>query len=470
MKKITALILSIILLLSFASCGKKPIDETTTETTTQAITEEPANVEKLLYNQSKGLALAFMFTDNVDSLNNDYVLWNAIGWYVAINSKENKLKYLTSEELIQIQYLFRPDTLPIEPDEKNAGWIIKDEIEEKNAIYRFDGYINSFDEYYSTVDFIVSHTTDGDNVIVTVTVKNDNFGYEESFSFTYKKSDAVYSYRLENIVMPEKNNTDDSSEAEFTLYDLEQANKVTTLLGEYKTIKVEQYFKGKLDVVSNLWLMGNDRMIAKKILSPEYGEGEEYQYALNDVFMSYIDNHYVGYVLADTQAMDVMRTGINDNYIFGYFTYGNIVNVSENKENYTFNVSYSYIDEDGLGKDDISSYYEISKKDLSLRYAKWNIGTEYESEIKFYYDCPIDKYGFADKWEEIQYKSVTINCVEMSDPERNGTIEFGVPYNVEIIPYDNNQYTIYANKEMTNEYSYMGDGVPYEVTITNAMG
>ena len=231
-------------------------------------------------------------------------------------------------------------------------------------------------------------------------------------------------------------------------------------LDKYETIHINDKDNNYFETESYYYMWKDHFIQTNKYLI----DGEiNYNFMLDSYFLGYEDAHYV--------ATEYIGYEYDDpGYINGrnYFVTGNIVNIKEKGDIYSFNI------ETDMFYDEYNSenYYEVRKSDLSLLKATFKGSDGYCETVTVEYNVKADTSGLTDGWNDNPERTVTVAISTYDSVNGQADVGYDVvlPYNVELRIDSFDKYFCYLNSDYTREYSYPGDGVDYSIYVTNAAG
>lgn len=467
MKKCIALFTALLMLLSLSACFGKENNETTTAKDTEPVTEVEFSPSIGYEEGTKMIAVAaamgMRYCTDIASLNKPAVIEDILGWYCARQNYSGGKDYLTENQVAAIQHSILPDVAPLDMSMfTKEGTMEKDENYE-GTVYKFPLYVNSYKGLFSNFEISTDYP-DKDGGEFTVTLRDRVFDGEKeiyTFSFTAdQNADKDFPYVLSSMKLPAKDDASSPAGITLTVDDLLEANTIGTLLDKYESVCVNQKDNRDFAVETYYYMWKEHYIQADKYI---IGDETNYNFMFDNYYLDYKSAHYIATEYIDYEYDD-------SNYVNGlnYFVSGNIVNLKEKGDIYTFNIETDMLDEEYNSE----NYYEVRKSDLSLLKATFKGNNGYYETVTVDYNGEADTFGLTDGWDDNPERTVTV-AVSTYDPV-NGQADVGydvvLPYNVELRVDSFGDYFCYLNSDYTKEYTYPGDGVDYTIYVTNAAG
>ena len=481
MKRAAALILTIVLLFSLASCGKDSGENTATKSDATATDTDKADNMPSFREGTEDLAIAtsiaMRFLDSEEYLDHATCINEVLGWYCARKSLAGGHDYLTESETMSIQHAIRPENDAFDLNSSVKAGVIEKGVKGNDVVYYFPLYVKNYQDYFGSLEITAEYPENYDGVLeqdaearsmITVNITDPENDTSEDYKYLFIKSDTAspaFPYLLRHIELPEVKGASEWG-SDFKLENLIEANKLSVLLDNYKSVMTKRnysvgggneyyYYRWNGHIVSNGYQMDPDG-------------GKEFYFSYENYALTYSDAHYIAEIYCgDPETVNGENNGnALEKDISFLFDIGQIYDVREKGDLYTFRIRNYYAD-----NDEYSSYYEVKKSDLSLQKAVWNEGGEYETNLEVNYGGEVDTYDFTMGWDEHPMRKVNvISHLGTENGEVDGAFTVEVPYNIEVVPFGYSDYNLWANDEMTKEYKYPGDGIDYTVCYTNIMG
>ena len=468
MKKITAVLAALAMLVSLCSClganGGKDETTTTGESVTQLEFEPSVGYEEGTKMIAVAVAMGMRYCTETGSLSKPAVIEDILGWYCARQSYSGGKDYLTLDQVSAIQHSILPGVTPLDMSLFTSEGIMEKDKNYEGEIFKFPVYVNSYKGLFSNFE-ISSNYPDKDGGKFTVTLRDRVFDTaKEVFTFTFEPDPNAaedYPYVLTDFALPEKSEAATPQDAPFTVDDLFEANRTEKLIDKYGTIHVNED-NGDYGSGDSYYYKWKDHYI----------EGSEYIYVDGEISYNFvIDNYYLGYSDAHYIANEYIGSEPdffeNENSL-NYFGIGKITDYEEKGDICSFRINAEMLEE-GIRTD---CYYEVKKDDLSLQKAIFKDEIGGTQTVTVTYGGKVDTYGLTDGWDENPERTITV-AITMYDMEKGQAdvgYEVTLPYNIELKFYSYSECFCYLNSGYTEEYSYPGDGVDYSVYVTNAAG
>ena len=443
----------LLLTLTLSSCSIKNIDTAQTEPSleNENLSEKAnASFTDSTMEISTALALALYDSTSTSSIDTPQVVRDTLGWFCC--QREGSPKYVSAVKCQSIQAALRPGKEQFTVDTIADG--INATVKEIDgvAFIGFEKYVNAYTNRFSSLNKSISANENEKTCVVEFTDIETEGKVTFTFSFREGNPGSGFGYVLTGLEREDSSapSPDNENPAPFTIEDVIKANYSSALLKNHKTLSYTEYSSDK-EIKRGYYFLYNDIPVSA------LKKSDGYAFTYDGVAYEKNGETYTGKHFEGEKSGEFLVE--NASFSPAYIIYsGKISSLKEENGLYTF-----YITDPASTEDSGGSFYKINKSDLSLTEALLNIGSENETKVELCYDCETEDYGFTEGWEKEKTVTVAVSVFDEEGNEGNVGYEVTLPYNLELLPYINESYSLYGENE--KEYSYPGNSVDYTVSL-----
>lgn len=416
------------------------------------------------------LAVAIeMYYNNIDfsEIDNQYSIWNVIGWYSAIRSAESLEVFpVTESEIAEIQKVITGgDFIPHYTTYCEDNYVTTTEIDGETA-YIFEQHKDFFGSMFGQSYSYQSTKNDEGSLVILLTeyIGESEITGEYTFDFTDTDNGSEnHNYCISAMGFNDLTEMYESTGtiATFTIDELAEANNTHALIdkfGAFSTSNISVYreytttYYSRDGIYASIWTeLYRDGSETTESCGGWYN-GISYSDAETDGIMAYIslDNFYEFY----------------SEPFSGYeylFEYGTPYILEETDEHYKFEIVSEYT----LNHAE-PCIYTVMKNDLRLVSIDYRDG----SFMYFTYDnVVVDERKMLDCWDNNKLRTVTYildDYLPIGTRKTTTTISIPENWNLQVDEYYGYEY---ADKNLSAPFEYPGDySGDYTVYVSYAVG
>lgn len=442
-KRILFLILAVIMVFAFVSCGKN--DDNDKETSSAVTSDEDVS-------QSNGTK---------DSPYSDIELQLVGTW----RNEEDNVYFAFGDDMKYTAYTSEDDGI----FKYTGTWSVNPIVP---ACFDID-----YDKEEPVLQMPFNVERDGRFGLDTfgdyIVTENNNESGTVSFNFNFAGngscicSECIGSYNFNVVKVSDKTDHEcpfygadyisdetpevDFSDGDFKLNDVLEMNRIGSLFKRYDYITKRNVTDTGITTETHIFKWNNHRMIAG---SDNMSDPNDRYYFYDDYMLTKVGNHYKCSDYGDME-------DTTDDYITDILISCGDDMLSKSEKSDVFIVK--------IGKPLDYLLCELNKKDLSVQKITINPGSMYEMEYILTYNEEYEDFGITDGWTST--KEITVVEHFMVDGnEADGAYSVVVPYNIEYWNNELENNNCWMNDDYTIPYKYPGNGKDYTIYCTNTEG